>query len=132
MNENDVGAGNWFFGKVLHMGANWQTTLSGVLSELSLVGTILAGIPTALAEAGVQVTPHGKLAATFLAIKIATGLWNSFAQKSKNVTGGSTMQTLSGNVASPKTQSLVDATLKATADSGEKITPEQKEIVKTL
>jgi hypothetical protein len=114
MNTDKLSAGDWFFGVVLHMGASWQTTLSGVISEIGLIGSLIAGLPSVLAQAGVQIQPHTKLAIAFVIIKIIASFWNSTAQKAKNVTGGSQQQTLTGNLVEPGQRNLVDATLKAT------------------
>lgn len=58
--------------------------------------------------------------------------WNGIQQKSKNVTGGSVQQTLDGKFAEPGTQNLVDQTVLGSINSGETVTYEERQAVKTL
>lgn len=94
------------------MGANWQTTLSGVGAALFLVLTIVAALPYELGAIADIFSPDLKIAV----VKFGAGataalkIWNAFAQKSRNVTGGSTQQTLQGDLAKPGEQTLVDLT----------------------
>src|SRR5438132_981499 len=116
MNPDNLSAGDWFFGKVLHMGANWKTTLSGVATSISFFLTMLAslsyGIPTPLTEA-MSPKVKGWIASIGIFSTTALHIWNSICQKSKNVTGGDTQQTISGDLARPDTQNLVEATKQA-------------------
>lgn len=115
------------------MSANWRTTVSGVGAALFSLLTILAALPY---EAGslanlfpVEWKP------TILMVSAAAAailkIWNSVVQKDKAVTGGTIQQTVSGAVADPGTQSLVDQTVRATIESGESVTPEQKAAIKS-
>lgn len=116
LNPDQLSAGDWFFGKVLRMGANWKTTLSGIATSISFALTMLAslayGIPTPLTE---LMSPKMKayIASFGIFTTAALHIWNSILQKSKDVTGGNTQQTLSGDLAKPGTQNLVDATAEA-------------------
>lgn len=112
--------------------ANWKTsvtmiggTLTGLLTFLSTVsydqGPIAMIIPM---EYKPWVFKIAGLASLILFIL------NGIQQKDKNVTGGTTQQTTSGAVADPGTQSLVDATVKATIQSNESVTPEQRAAVR--
>lgn len=56
--------------------------------------------------------------------------WNGIKQKDKNVTGGIVQQTASGAVADPGTQTLVDETIKASINSNEEVTAEQRNAVR--
>jgi hypothetical protein len=82
-----------------------------------LILTILAGLPDEIPDLGNAFSP--KLKESIVAIGLAaTGIlkiWNSFSQKSRNVTGGNTQQTTDGSLAKPGTQTLVDATAAAPA-----------------
>lgn len=116
-------------------GANWQTTVSGIggiimafiawLSTLSYdQGGIALIIPIEYKPWIVKIAAISSLA--LLA-------WNAIQQKAKNVTGGTVQQTVSGAVAEPGTQSLVDATVKASIQSGDKeVTPEQKRAAQSI
>lgn len=118
MNPDNLSAGDWFFGKVLRMGANWQTTLSGVSTAISFFLTMLAslayGIPSPLTDV-LSPKVKGLIATIGIFSTTALHIWNAVAQKSKGVTGGSTQQTLSGDLAKPGEQNLVDATAEAPA-----------------
>lgn len=111
-----LSAGDWFFGKVLRMGANWKTTLGGLGNELLNVLTILSVAPYTLPTSITDVIP-AKWKATFLTVclsaKTILGVWTWWNTKSKNVTGGDTQQTVDGSLAKPGTQTLVDITKEA-------------------
>jgi hypothetical protein len=132
MDEKKLAAGDWFFGKILHMGANWKTTLGGLGGELLNILTILSVAPYTLPTTITDVIP-AQWKATFLSVcltsKAVVGVWTWWNTKSKNVTGGTTQQTAGGNVADPGTQTLVDETVKATIKSNEPVTPEQRAAV---
>lgn len=99
------------------MGAlTWLSTLSYDQGQLALV------IPV---EYKPMVTKIAGIAALILFA------WNGIKQKDKNVTGGIVQQTASGAVAAVGTQSLVDATVKATIASNEPVTPEQRKAVQS-
>lgn len=117
MEEKQFSAGDWFFGKILRMGANWKTTLGGLLSELFLVLTVLSIAPYTLPPEVTSIIP-GKLKAIFLSVcltaKVIVSLWTWWNTKSKDVTGGSKQQDMSGASVKPGNQNLVDLTLEAT------------------
>lgn len=119
MNSDNLSAGDWFFGKVLHMGANWQTTASGLGATFALVLTMLAALPYEIPDLGNMFSPKVKAAIVTIGLTATMILkvWNSFSQKSKNVTGGNTQQTLNGDLAKPGSQTLVDATKAAPASN---------------
>ncbi len=110
--DKALSAGDWFFGKVLHMGANWATTLSGIGSEIGSVLLVLSILPYTLGDLATIIPPawKAKMVVVALIAKTLLGVWNSLAQKSKNVTGGDLQQTLDGQIAKPGTQTLVDLT----------------------
>lgn len=113
-------------------GANWQTTLSGVGSAFFSLLTILAVAPYQLGDLATIIPPEYKakvFGASFAAAFILR-CWNSVQQKDRNVTGGTVQQTASGAKADEGTQSLVDATLIASKQSGETLTLEQEENIK--
>lgn len=104
------------------LGANWKTTVSGIGAAVFAGLTTLAGLPYELGSIAEILPPtwkplifKGSLAATIL-LKV----WNSFAQKSKEVTGGTVQQDTSGSAASAAAQNrspLIDATKAATPNS---------------
>jgi hypothetical protein len=110
-----LSAGDWFFGKVLRMGANWQTTLSGIGAAVFFGLTTLAGLSYQFGDVANFLPPTVKKWVTIIsaAATVVLKIWNSLAQKSKNVTGGNTQQTLDGELAKPGTQNLVDLTAQA-------------------
>lgn len=118
MNPDKLSAGDWFFGTFLKMGANWKTTLGGILKELLNVLVLLSIAPYSLPENITSIIP-AKAKGWFFAIcggaKTIVAIWTWWNTKSKNVTGGDTQQTLSGDLAKPGTQNLVDATAEAKA-----------------
>lgn len=113
--DKALSPGDWFFGKVLHMGANWQTTLSGVGAALMLLLTIVAALPYELGALADVFPPNVKmkLAAWAAVATTVLKIWNALAQKSRNVTGGNTQQTTTGELAKPGDQTLVDITKEA-------------------
>lgn len=111
-----LSAGDWFFGTFLKMGANWKTTLGGILNELFNVLVILSIAPYTLPpEITNIISPAWK--ARMLAFagtcKVIVSVWTWWNTKSKDVTGGNTQQTLDGDLAKPGTQTLVDITKEA-------------------
>lgn len=109
---------SWLFG------ANWKTSLSGYVTVLSYFvherPQVIAWIPEPT-----------KGIIWNAAEWIFLGGFIAFAKqvKDRTVTGGMVQQTKSGAVAEEGTQTLVDATLVASKDSGEKLTPKQNKIV---
>lgn len=123
------------------MGANWKTTLWGTIAS---IGAGVVGLCVALSQAAVSTKPgdvdplmnyilyaipsNYRAYITLCAALIAGIAGQRFAHnaKSKDVTGGTVQQTVSGEIADPGTQTLVDATVKASIASNERVTPEQK------
>jgi hypothetical protein len=97
----NLSAGDWFFGKVLRMGANWQTTLSGIGAALFMALTFLAGASYQLGDIATVIPPRvkGWLMGASLVATVILKIWNAMAQKSKNVTGGNVAQTPNGDIA---------------------------------
>lgn len=113
-------------------GANWKTTASMIgglvmatitwLSTLSYdQGALAMLVPVEYKPWVVKIAG----AAAFLLFA-----YNGIRQKDKSITGGTVQQTAGGAVADPGTQSLVDATVKATILSGEDVTAEQRKAMK--
>lgn len=115
------------------MTANWRTTLSGIGAAIFALLSMLAVAPYSLGELATIIPPEYKsrilVASAVAAFLLRT--WNSVSQKDRQVTGGSVQQTISGNIAEPGTQTLVDQTLIASKASGETLTPEQHAAVKS-
>lgn len=112
-------------------GANWKTSVSQIGVAIFSLLTLLAALPYQLGEISTIIPPEWK-ARVFTIGAIATAIlrvWNGLNQKDKNVTGGTVQQTVSGDVAKPGTQSMVDDTVRATIASGESVTPEQQAAV---
>lgn len=112
--------------------ANWKTTASMIGATFMAAVTWLAGLSYdqgAIATIiPVQYKPLVmKLAGIATVILFA---YNGIRQKDKAVTGGNVQQTLSGAVADPGTQALVDETVKATIKSGEPVTAEQRQAIR--
>lgn len=108
-------------------GANWKTTVTGGLQ--AVISAIAMGTLTFPSD-----WKNPQQVALFLLVLLGTFFGVKFAMtaKDKEVTGGITQQTVSGEVADPGTQTLVDETVKASIKSGDlKVTPEQKEAVRT-
>lgn len=116
MNPDKLSAGDWLFGTVLKMGANWKTTLGGILNEVLNVLTLLSVAPYTLPADITSIIPP-KVKGWFFGVcgsaKLLVGIWTWWNTKSKDVTGGNVQQTLDGDVAKPGTQNLVDATATA-------------------
>lgn len=114
------------------LGANWQTTVSMIGGTL---GAALTWLSTVSYDQGAiaAVIPVQYKPIVLKVAGIATLIlfcWNGIKQKDKNVTGGVIQQTVSGAVADPGTQTMVDQTVKASIASGDtKVTPEQKAAV---
>lgn len=110
------------------IGANWQTTLSAIGTAMAAALTFLSGISYDLGPISMIIPIEYKP----LIVKVAgiatliLWIWNGIAQKSKNVTGGTVQQTVSGAVAEEGTRSMVDQTVKASIESGEAVTREQR------
>jgi hypothetical protein len=121
MNPDKLSAGDWFFGKVLRMGANWQTTVSGVGAALFFGLTTLAGLSYQFGDIAAFMPPEVKKWVTIISLgaTVALKAWNALVQKSKNVTGGSQAQTLTGDIAKPGTKTMVDMTRETSKESGE-------------
>lgn len=104
------------------LGANWRTTISGVGTALFAGLTALAGLPYELGNVADILPPPWKpiIFKVSLVCTIALKIWNSVVQKDRSVTGGSQQQTLSGNLAKPGTQTLVDVTAQSTPASENK------------
>lgn len=119
MNPDKLSAGDWFFGKVLRMGANWATTISGIGAAVGFGLTTLAGLSYQFGDIASFFPPAVKKWVTIISAlsTVALKIWNSLEQKSRNVTGGNVQQTTSGDLAKPGTQNLVDATQQSPAAS---------------
>ena len=100
----------------MNLPANWKTTVSGIGAALFSALTLLAALPYQFGDISAVFPPEwkGKIVTASAIAAFALKVWNSVAQKDRNVTGGNVQQTLSGNVAPDGAQTLVDATLKAT------------------
>lgn len=112
-------------------GANWKTSFTAAGTALSAGLTFLSGLSYDQGPIALVIPVKYKGTVTLLAgvATLILWVWNGIQQKSKDVTGGTTQQTASGAVADPGTQTLVDETIKATINSGEAVTPEQKQAV---
>jgi hypothetical protein len=112
--------------------ANWKTTVSMIGGTIMGAITWLANVSYDQGPISMVIPVKYKGTVTLIAGVSALILfcWNGIQQKSKNVTGGSVQQTVSGAVAAPGTQDLVDETVRASIKSGEQVTPEQKEAVR--
>lgn len=103
-------------------GANWQTTVMGGLQAL-----FTAFITGTLTFPSNWHDP--KQVALFICVVIGTVFGLSFAvtAKARQVTGGTTQQTVSGAEAEKGTQNLVDDTVVASIKSGDSgVTPDQR------
>ena len=112
-----------FFQKLF--GASWRTSLFGFIAVASAFVVQNPDILSSIMgkHLSQRIFSIASLISGFVAFKYA---------KDKNVVGGNTQSTLSGAVADKGTASLVDATLVATVKSGEPITSDQREILKTI
>lgn len=108
--------------------ANWTTSVS-------MIGGVITGALTFLSTVSYDQGPIAliipmeykpwvfKIAG---AASLILFIVNGIQQKAWNTTGGTKQQTVSGAVADPGTQSMVDQTVLASIQSGEKVTAEQK------
>lgn len=115
--------------------ANWQTTVSAIGTAFMTAVTFLASVSYDQGPIAMVIPVKYKSTITLLAGTAALVLWvwNGIQQKSKNVTGGTVQQTVSGAKADDRTQSLVDQTVIASIKSGDTaVTDEQKDAVKNL
>lgn len=104
-------------------GANWQTTLTGGIQ--AVITAIVTGAVTFPSDW------HNKQQVVVFALAILGAFFGiSFAAlaKTKSVTGGTVQQTVSGAVAEPGTQSLVDQTVIASIKSGDTDVTSQQRI----
>lgn len=108
-------------------GANWKTTVTGGLQ--ALFTALVTGTLTFPSD-----WTNPKQVALFALVIIGTffGIKFATATKDKNVTGGSVQQTVSGGIAKPGTQSLVDETVKTSIQSGEVVTGDQWKAVEPM
>jgi hypothetical protein len=115
------------------LGANWQTTVSMVGGTIGAALTFLSTVSYDQGPIAMVIPMKYKPTVALIAgaATLILWIWNGVQQKSKNVTGGIVMQTASGAIAEPGTQSLVDETIKASIKSGEPVTPEQKRAVQS-
>jgi hypothetical protein len=122
MNPDNLSAGDWFFGRVIRMGANWQTTLSGIGGAIFECLTLLSGASYALGDVALVIPApvKAKIFGASLTAQIILKIWNAFVQKSKNVTGGNTQQTMTGDLTKPGDQTLVDVTKASSPESNNK------------
>ena len=98
------------------LGANWKTSVTGIGTAIFAGLTFLSGLSYDVGPIALVIPAKYKSTVTWIA-GAATAIlwcWNSIAQKSKEVTGGSIQQTLGGNPAAPGTQTLVDVTKQST------------------
>lgn len=113
-------------------GANWRTSLSGIGAAVFGLLTMIAALPYDMGDIANIFPPSwkAKIAVAAGFATLALKWWNALAQKDKHVTGGVVQQTVSGAVADPGTQNLVDQTIKASIKSGDSsVTPAQKAAV---
>jgi hypothetical protein len=101
-------------------GANWKTRVSGIGTAIFSALTVLAALPYSLGDLATVIPPSWKAKIVVGGLVGAFGLrvWNSVAQKSKEVTGGTVQQDTTGATASPHAQAtspLIDATREATS-----------------
>jgi hypothetical protein len=97
-------------------GANWWTTVWG---SITTVSAAIAIKPELIAFLPDNYEPTVSGVAVFIFV-LSGGVF-AHGVKSKNVTGGTVQQTASGAPAAPGTQDMVDLTVKATKESGEKV-----------
>lgn len=99
------------------LGANWQTTVSGIGTALFSALTALAALPYTLGDLATAIPPNWKprIFAASLTATIALRIWNSVAQKDKNVTGGTVQQDQTGNTVPEHRAELVQMTRGANA-----------------
>lgn len=101
------------------LGANWWTTLWGgiatVCGAIAVKPEILAFLPDQY---------ESTVANAALFVTVVSGGVFAHGVKSKEVTGGTVQQTVSGAPAMKGTQDMVDLTVQASKESGEVIPPE--------
>lgn len=114
------------------LGANWRTTASAIGAGIFSLLTVLAALPLELGEIATIIPPEwkAKVVVASAAATLILRIINGAVQKDRNVTGGTTQQTVSGAVAEPGTQALVDETVIASINSGEPVTSEQRNAVR--
>lgn len=103
----------------MRLPANWRTTLSAFGAAIFGLLTVVAALPYDLGAVANIFPPEWK-ANIAIAGAICTTILkviNGICQKDKSVTGGTVQQTVSGMVADPGTQTLVDQTVKASIAS---------------
>lgn len=107
--------------------ANWKTTVSMIGGTLMAALTWLANVSYEQGPISMVIPVQYKPTVTWIAgiAALILFVWNGIQQKDKNVTGGTVQQTTTGQVAAAGTQTLVDATVKATVESGGRVSPEQ-------
>jgi len=115
------------------LGANYRTTLSNLVALLFATATGIAAAPGELDILPLALYPYRvRIIAICGVIAFVSRMLNGQFQKDKTVTGGSTQQTVGGEVADAGTQTLVDQTVKASIASGDtSVTDEQKAAVKS-
>ncbi len=114
-------------------GANWRTTLTNMVAMLFTAATAITAAPSELDILPQSLYPYrGRIIVICGVIAFVSRALNGNFQKDKTVTGGTTQQTTNGNVAAPGTQTLVDQTLVATAQSGEALTSAQSQTLRTI
>lgn len=101
------------------LGANWWTTLWG---SITAIAGVIAARPEVIAFLPDRY--EGTVSGVAVFITAVAGIIFAHGVKSKEVTGGTVQQTISGSPAEPGTQDMVDLTVKATKESGENV-PEQ-------
>lgn len=104
------------------IGANWKPTVLGGLTMLCLFITTNPDLISAVLDPVLSKRIFG-------IASLVSGFITFSNIKSRNVTGGTVQQTTNGAVAMPGTQSLVDATVIATLQSGEPLKPKHEEIL---
>jgi hypothetical protein len=110
------------------LGANWATTVTMIGGVIGAALTFLSTVSYDQGPIALVIPTKYKPYVTYIAgsASLILFIWNGIRQKDKTVTGGSTMQTMSGAVAAAGTQTLVDETVKASIKSFEAVTPEQR------
>ena len=100
-----------FLAKVL--GANYKTTVSAIGTAIFATITFFAQLSYDQGPIALVVPVKYKRTVTLIAglCTLALWIWNGIAQKSKEVTGGSVMQTMAGNIVPPESKPpLVETT----------------------
>jgi len=103
-------------------GANWASTVWGFLFAIAIA---IANTPSIIAPLPDAVEPY-----IIMICILITGSGFAASVKSRNVTGGTVQQTVSGAKADEGTQNLVDHTVIASIESGDdSVTTEQRRAV---